>query len=387
LAARYRRSGSFFFHTSRFFDPLDWHVKNAIPYEPLAITAAFFILWGMPLMFVISGSALYFALKHSMRRFVTDKVLRLLVPLVVGIFTLSIIQVYLERLTYRQFRGSLIDFIPNYFQGWYGFGGNFAWMGMHLWYLEILFLYSLLLMPLFYWLKNGSGQGALKWLGDQLARPGFVFAIAAPISLLLITFNPTAGLGMQIFGGWAALPYLLFLFAGFVIISHEGVQDRIVQYRYLSLGIGGVLTLALLVAWQQIGQPAFGTQLYTIFYAFYGVVSWCWIQAVLGFGFKYLNTPHRLLAYAGQAVLAFYILHQTVLLVVGYFVVQWRIPDLLKWGIIATVSFAAIMLLYEFAIRRVNFMRFLFGMKLLTPASVQVPPSLQKPVPAVKPGH
>ena len=60
----------------------------------------------------------------------------------------------------------------------------------------------------------------------------------------------------------------------------------------------------------------------------------------------------------------------------GYFVVQWPIPDLLKWFMIAPVSFAIIVGLYEI-IRRVNVLRFLFGMKPLRrtdrPASAPVP--------------
>lgn len=378
----------FFFHTSRFFDPLDWHVKNATTYEPLALSAAFFILWGMPLMFVISGAAIYFALRHSAVKFIGDKVLRLLVPLVVGILTLSIVQVYLERITHRQFSGSLIDFIPRYFDGWYGFGGNLAWMGMHLWYLELLFLFSLLLMPLFYWLRNGSGKGALKGLGDLLAQPGVILTIAIPISALLVVLDPNAGIGRQIWGGWSLLPYLVFFFAGFVIISHAGVQARLIQYRFLSLGTASVLTGALMIAWRQLGQMVFGTTVYTVFYALYGIASWCWIQTVLGFGFKYLNVPRPILAYVGEAVLPFYILHQTVLLLVGYFVLQWRIPDLLKWGVIATVSFAGIILLYEFVIRRFNVLRFLFGMKpLTTTATFRPPTTMQKPISAVKPGQ
>jgi hypothetical protein len=43
--------------------------------------------------------------------------------------------------------------------------------------------------------------------------------------------------------------------------------------------------------------------------------------------------------------------------------VQWAIPDLLKWLIVLPVSFAIIMVLYEFLVRRYNIMRFLFGMK------------------------
>jgi hypothetical protein len=50
---------------------------------------------------------------------------------------------------------------------------------------------------------------------------------------------------------------------------------------------------------------------------------------------------------------------------VGYFIVQWSIPDALKWAFILVTSFAIIMTLYECLIRRINVLRFLFGMKLL----------------------
>ena len=52
-----------------------------------------------------------------------------------------------------------------------------------------------------------------------------------------------------------------------------------------------------------------------------------------------------------------------VLLVVGYFVVQWAIPDLVNFLVIAAASFGIIMVVYEYLIGRVNILRILFGMK------------------------
>jgi hypothetical protein len=95
--------------------------------------------------------------------------------------------------------------------------------------------------------------------------------------------------------------------------------------------------------------------------------------AALGFSRKHLNFSTSFLTYANEAVLPFYVLHQTVLLSVGYFVVQWAIPDLLKWAIILLASFALIMVLYEFLVRRYNVIRFLFGMKLRPKVAVAQP--------------
>jgi peptidoglycan/LPS O-acetylase OafA/YrhL len=86
--------------------------------------------------------------------------------------------------------------------------------------------------------------------------------------------------------------------------------------------------------------------------------------AILGLGIKHLNFDIPFLSYANEAVLPFYILHHPVLLSVGYFVVRWAIPATVKFVAIDAISFGIIMALYEFVVRRVNAIRFLFGMKL-----------------------
>jgi hypothetical protein len=105
------------------------------------------------------------------------------------------------------------------------------------------------------------------------------------------------------------------------------------------------------------------------------------VLAILGFGRKYLNYGTPFLRYANEAVLPFYVLHQTVLLCVGYFVVQWLIPDLLKWATILLASFVLIMLLYELLVRRFNAMRFLFGMKPLPKAPAPQPTEAPRVLP------
>jgi hypothetical protein len=79
---------------------------------------------------------------------------------------------------------------------------------------------------------------------------------------------------------------------------------------------------------------------------------------------RYLDYRKPVLEYANEAVLPFYILHQTVLICVGYFIVQMPIPDILKWASILVTAFAIIMGIYEYFVRRFNVLRFLFGMKV-----------------------
>jgi hypothetical protein len=78
---------------------------------------------------------------------------------------------------------------------------------------------------------------------------------------------------------------------------------------------------------------------------------------------RFLAFERPLLRSANEGVLPFYILHQTVLLCIGYFVMTWQIHDAAKWVIVFITSFIVIMALYTLFIRKFEICRFLFGMK------------------------
>jgi len=362
----------FFYHSTRFFNLWDWHVKNAVTYKWVQAIESFMEIWMMPLVFLISGASIFYAMdKGSAGKFFKGKILRLLIPLFAVVFTHASLQIYFERITHGQFSGSYLAFLPHYFEGVYleiGSTGNFAFHGMHMWYVLVLFVYSLLFYPLFRWWK-GSGRGVLDKIGGLLASPWTMWlALAFPVLLL--------GLGIQDTdlefgsGGWGFLYYIFFLLYGFIIVSHERLQTTIKRIRWHSLTAGLIMGAVYAFLSANVANPvidpwedALGGPLY--------VLSACTLlPAFLGFGMQHLTRSTPFLKYAGEAVLPFYILHQTVLLIVGYFVVQWAIPDFAKWMLISASSFALIMATYEFVVRRTNILRFLFGMRLVnrTPA-------------------
>jgi peptidoglycan/LPS O-acetylase OafA/YrhL len=169
---------------------------------------------------------------------------------------------------------------------------------------------------------------------------------------------------------------MLFFIYGFVVISHAGLQRRIMQQRWLSLALGMVGFAVLFVIWGTQGDAPYRAPRYAQIFTAFGISGWCWVLAIFGFGMKHLTRNTPFLQRANEAVLPFYVLHQSVLIVVGYFVVQWDFPAGLKWLIIAPLSFAIIIGLIEI-LRRVNVLRFMFGMKLLRqsdrPAPAAVP--------------
>ncbi len=364
----------FVYHSGRFFNSEEWHVKNPSTYFGMDVWETILVNWMMSLIFLISGASIFYVLsKGGIGRFIKDKVLRLVVPLVtLGIIIFGVVQMYLEALTHGQFSGSFFEFFPQYFQP-----GLFESWGVHLWYLKMLFIFCLVFLPLFLWLKRGSGQGALARLGNLLALPGAVYLLALPTILCLILTDRESYWGDLGWGGGSILTHATFFLSGFLIVSHEGLQKNIQRFRWLSLALVVTLLITIFSLYMAYGEPSFGSLLYVSFFTLWGLWSWSWVLAILGFGMKHLNFNKPFLSHANEAVLPFYILHQPVLLVIGYFVVQWAIPDLAKWMIIFVSSFAIIMILYEFTVRRFNVTRVLFGMK---PIKKQLSTQTSEPV-------
>ena len=356
----------FFFHADRFFDFYDWHVKNEAHNIISSIHVAFFVQWMMPLFFVLSGAAVFYSLKFRSRStFLWERVKRILMLLtIVGYFITSPPQMYFESLTHNRFEGSFFDFIPAYFQGVDMFGGNFPWHGFHLWYLVYLFVFSVFLLPLFKLRKNQK-PNILSSLSHWFEGPWRLMSLVVPLIIINI-FIDYNGLGfMRGTGGWDLFSYLFILVYGYLFFCNEKILETIKRIRTISLILAIILSLTGLVI--EFGIKPEISENTPILYLIVTFIR-CfrlllWIIAIIGFGEKYLNFNNRFLGYANEAVLPFYILHQFVLLLIGYWVVQWQINALIKYIVIVSLSFIVIMGLYDIIIKRYQVTRFLFGMK------------------------
>jgi len=347
----------FFFHSDRFFDFFDWHVKNSVTSLASSIHIDIFNQWMMPLFFILSGAAIYYALRfRTAGGFIKERSQRILIPwILIGIFVIAPPQVYLERLTHGDFSGNFFQFyFPHYFDGVYPFGGNFAIIPMHLWYLALLFTFSLIALPLFLRSKK-TGKSLISRLANSFESPWALVLLFVPLAAVAMLAD-VAGLGFtKQMGSWDILSYLLFFIYGYLIFSNNNILTTIRRYWVIALIVAVLLTLVIL---------ALDTSSALLWRSLRALCAWCWIIALLGLGSRYLNFNNRFLGYATEAILPFYILHQTIILIVGFFVVQWSMGIAPKYLIISTTSFIAIMLIYDLLVRRINVLRFLFGMRL-----------------------
>jgi hypothetical protein len=239
----------FLFHCSRFFDTEGWLVKSPITSEAATQVTVFVVQWMMPLFFILSGIGIYHALCHqTWRGYLVARIKRLLIPLLFGIFVIiAPLQVYLERISYHQFTGSFWSFYIHYFEGWYGFsGGNFAWMGLHLWYLLFLFVFSLLTLPMFMYLRTDTGRWIVQLLTRFFDKPWHIFLWAIPIATaeFIACLPPIRGtiFGHEAFGGWSTLPYLTMLIIGYLLAAGRDAGRAMERHRVPAL-LAGILII------------------------------------------------------------------------------------------------------------------------------------------------
>jgi len=355
----------FLFHCARFFNFEDWHVKNDILNEGMSYFVSIVGQWIMPLFFLLSGISSYYSLRsRSSRAYVQNRFRRLVVPFLFGTFVVLIpVQVWIERVTHGAFAGSFLSFYPEYFKGFYAFGGNFAWMGLHLWYLEFLFLFTILTLPLFILFKSDPVLKKTEKLHRLTDKPGTIFLLGIPVFVMeLIVNTQPEGIGIRVFGGWSLLTYLVVFVTGFWIAVDSGYRESIERHRYVSLLLGVALTMLNFffpINLSPLGEFAE----YTISLLSRSYNSLFWLVAILGFGSKHLTANPPFLKYAREAVLPFYILHQTIIVVFGFYIVNWETGVVVKYPVLCLGSFVLILFFYHLLIKRFHPSRYLFGMK------------------------
>ncbi|NVM37980.1 MAG: acyltransferase, partial [Candidatus Lokiarchaeota archaeon] len=297
----------FIYHCSRFFDLNEWHVKN----NELDLGMTFFFNFlggiGMPLFFIISGMATFYFLGFANAGLYTKaRFVRLMIPFLFAIFTQIPIQVFLERVSHSDFTGSFFEFYPQYYNGLYGYGGNFPWTGFHLWFLILLFVFSLVTVKPFVYLRKEENLKKISKIATFFKKPGSLYLLIIPV-LILELLNPLSILGK--FGGYNLFSLLIFYIIGFLLASDKQFKESIENHGLIALIVGIISTVLLLVV-TLFFDLFFEDFLFWILGLTY---VWSWLIVILGLGSKHLNFDHKSRKFLNGIVMPFYVLHQTII--------------------------------------------------------------------------
>ena len=357
------------FHVGMFY-VLDWgwHVKSTYQAEWLQFPMAFTNQWRMSLLFVISGLAVSFIWgKYSTTRFALRRIWRLLLPLLFGMAVVVTPQPYYEALSKGVIEPGFLSFWAQYlsfqdFPGEAWFGENLiVWTWNHLWYLPYLLFYTLLLIPIAWLIEGPAGV-----IRERFRKLRGAWIVLVPIIPLMIYFNivyPSfPSITHTLMDDWYAhAMYGTFFLYGFLIGRDDGFWSELARLRKVTLGLALIAFVLFMVHGDFLPEETSYWQDQASALITY-LNRWLWMITVLGWGHHLVNKPMKWLPYATEAVYPWYILHQTLTVVVGYNLAKLQLGPVIEPALVLLGTLGGCLVLHEFVIRRIRLLRPLFGL-------------------------
>jgi peptidoglycan/LPS O-acetylase OafA/YrhL len=382
------RVGAFFllilYHVGMFYVPWDWHVKTPHPVEALEPFMLLTNPWRLTLLFLVSGAATRFmADKTAVGKLTGARVARLLPPLLFAMFVIVPPQSYYQVVEYIAAHPGTALSVDNFWVRYATASGH--WCSPdgclitptynHMWFVAYLFIYTLGLAGLLLvWRRLGEhiqagAERILKGLG-LLAWP--ILFLGLLRGTLYVRYGETHALVGDYYVHAVSLSAFLL---GFGLAKSEVLRERLIAARWpaLALAIAAYAGWATFV-WIYRGDtpiPPPGLKLAMRFV--HATDAWCAIVAILGFGAKHLNRGGAALRYLTLGVFPFYLVHQTLIVVMAHHLAKLNLPQPLEAAILIVLTFAGCFATYEI-VRRIPGVRILFGLKGQPAAEAKRPP-------------
>ena len=247
-------------------------IQNTKPLEALWTPMSMLNIWRIPLLFFVSGMGLSFAIrKRNWKQLLLERTRRILLPFVFGMFIIVPIHVFIWQKYYQQ-------------------EITYSIHPVHLWFLANIFVYVLLLSPLFFYLKRKEGGKIHQFLIRLFSTPlGILLVIAAfVLEAMLVHPQVYETYAMNLHGFLLGL--LAFLFGFLFVYSGDAFWSGMRKWRWLTLSAALLLFLLRAIEFQLMA-PRF----------LLAIESNMWIFAAFGFASKHLNHPGKTLSYLTQA--------------------------------------------------------------------------------------
>jgi hypothetical protein len=371
------------YHVGMFYVPWDWHVKSPLPVPALEPWMQLSSPWRLSLLFVVSGAATALLLQRGgPGASAGARSKRLLLPLLLaGMLVIVPPQAYLQVVEQFGYGGSYLDFLRRYLAFDHSFCRGRHCLQLptwnHLWFVAYLWVYTMLLLGALRWFgKDWATSSRWLWLTQGVRLLWLPCVLFALVRLALLTrFPSTHNLTWDWFNHGLFLPMFVL---GFVFFGQRddrhGAWAAAARLRWWALAVSVVLLVGMPWASDQAGGwDAFPGWAQNAWLVVGALRHWAPIVAVLGFARMHLRgRDGPLRRTLTEAVFPFYIVHQTVIVLVAYHLALLRWPQPLEAATIIVVTAAACWGSYALA-RRSRWLRPWFGLGPLQAAVAQPP--------------
>ena len=359
-----------FYHIGMVFVPWGFHVKLAHA-DWVAVPMMLSNPWRLSLLFVVSGYASRALAERSggAGRFAGNRSLRLLVPLVFAVIVVVPPQPWVELVTQHGYTDGFLHFWAGDYFRFETLDGIILPTWQHLWFVVYLWVYTMLLAGLMAITPRRVRDAAQRGFGRLF---GGIGALLLPTLWLLAVsalLFPGGRETHALLDDWVAhatyLPMFLF---GFALARSERTLATFARWWWVSAGVA--IAAYLLVAgietmWPRGAAPRpWGT----VFSLARGVEGWMAIAALIGVAETFWNRDHRWRPMLTEAVFPFYIIHQTVIVVVAYWLIEAGLPGAAEFAILVAATVAGCWAFYLGG-RSVPWLRPLIGLRGRVPTA------------------
>ena len=333
------------FHTFMIYN--NWGETFYINGPPLTITSWFnhsVYPWWMTLLFTLAGISSAYALqKRSSKDFTKERISKLLVPLLVGLLIIVPVQTYIADLSHYGYSGNYWTHYGIYlsrFTDLSGIDGGFT--PAHLWFMLYLFIISMIMLPL----MNSYNKR------DKKINPHKITLVhLIPLFLVISACIPFLNIEGKSIG-----EFLACFAIGYFLLSDEVVHERLAKYVFpLALVFVSFLILRLVLNQTDLNSDLIDDIARS-------VIVWFGILTMIAIFKKYFNFENNITRYLSSATFSLYYFHQSVLVVLGYFILKSVSNVFLQIPCIILGSFIISLACYEIS-RRFKLTAFLFGIK------------------------
>lgn len=354
------------YHVGMFFVlEWGWHIKSEYQYAWLQPVMGFFNQWRMALLFLISGMATAILVHKSGRGFLGGRMRRLGLPLVFGMLVIVVPQAYFEAKANGIETGNYVEFWWAYLtlQPWpdNAFSGSdpgYTWN--HLWYLPYIMFYTLVLVALRAVLKAFS----VKPVGS-IATSNLLYWIAGMVTVLMLCgyfiFPLFPNRTHALTDDWYthSLFFSFFVF-GYLLIRSAAVWPSLKAKRWWLLALAMVAFVGFKTMNALVEEDSHFLLSFTqMLFIYLNRVSW--ILVILAFGYTWLNKPFGWLRYCNQAVFSWYILHQTVIVILGGMLSAYQLGGLTESALVLTGTVVLCLAIHHFLVLPLRFLHPVLG--------------------------
>jgi glucan biosynthesis protein C len=357
------------YHVGMYYVSWDWHVKS--PYASDAIEPLMMLSspWRLSLLFLISGVAASFMLaKVGAASFMRQRSVRLLVPLVFGMFVIVPPQAYFEVVEKVAYQGGYGEFMRLYVTGYGDFCRGTDCLDMptwnHLWFVAYLWVYTLALGAIVIALGPRFDTAARKVV-SMLAGWKLIVLPVAVLGLariaLLSHFPTTHGLVDDWYNHATYLPLFIL---GAMLGRSGAAWQRFDEARWTALGLAFACWGALIVFFSLPESLTLHPDIHSwrmLMRVVYMLCAWSAIVAVCGFAHRHLNRDNASRAYLTEAVFPVYILHQTLIVSIAHLIKPAKVAPAPEGLILIVLTLTISFGVFEL-VRRVRVLRPLFGL-------------------------